>query len=48
MQNIEITKTELHSSRPWQVFVTRNALRIPLGSFKTKRAAQKAADEVAA
>ena len=45
---IEITKTDLHASRPWQAFIYRNELRIPLGSFKTKRAAQAEANEIAA
>lgn len=38
-----IAKTGLHGSRPWQVFAhCADRQAIPMGSFKTKRAAQAA------
>lgn len=39
-----IAKTDTHGSRPWQVFAHyANRQPIPMGSFKTKRAAEAAA-----
>lgn len=44
-----IAKTEIHASRPWQLFAhCADRQPIPMGSFKTKRAAEKAAQEVGA
>ena len=50
MTKIEISKTDLHASRPWQVFAYHadRSQPIPCGSFKTKRAALAKANELAA
>ncbi len=38
-----IAKTNIHGSRPWQVFANcADRQPIPIGSFKTKRAAVEA------
>lgn len=44
-----ITKTDLHGSRPWQVFAhSADRQPIPMGSFKTKKAAETEAAALAA